>query len=193
MKHSDDELRMQIDALIRDNIQEVINDYVDEKDESVKESGLGFVKKEGEDNQLKVNISKDEVDKLIHEYKKIKRQQKSNFSEIKKLDLLDKDGRPLQQMNYKDAGVDVEAGNAFVEQLKKEAPSIGGFGGMFKVPRGYEEPVLVSGTDGVGTQMNICRVAGDYTTIGIDLVAMCVNDVITCGANPLYFLDYVST
>tara|TARA_B100000579_G_scaffold28775_1_gene20216 strand:+ start:247 stop:534 length:288 start_codon:yes stop_codon:yes gene_type:complete len=95
MKQSDDELRMQIDALIRDNIQEVINDYVDEKDESVKESGLGFVKKEDEANQLKVNISKDEVDKLIHEYKKIKRQQKSNFSEIKKLDLLDKDGRPL--------------------------------------------------------------------------------------------------
>ena len=95
MKQSDDELRMQIDALIRDNIQEVIIDYVDEKDESVKESGLGFVKKEGEDNQLKVNISKDEVDKLIQEYKKIKRQQKSNFSEIKKLGLLDKDGRPL--------------------------------------------------------------------------------------------------
>ena len=95
MKQSDDELRMQIDALIRDNIQEVINDYVDEKEESVKESGLGFVKKEGEDNQLKVNISKDEEDKLIQEYKKIKRQQKSNFSEIKKLDLLDKDGRPL--------------------------------------------------------------------------------------------------
>ena len=96
-------------------------------------------------------------------------------------------------MNYKDAGVDVEAGNAFVEQLKKEAPSIGGFGGMFEVPRGYEEPVLVSGADGVGTKMNIARVAGDYTTIGIDLVAMCVNDVITCGAKPLYFLDYVST
>jgi len=96
-------------------------------------------------------------------------------------------------MNYKDAGVDVEAGNAFVEQLKKEAPSIGGFGGMFKVPRGYEEPVLVSGTDGVGTKINMCRIGNDYTTIGIDLVAMCVNDVITCGANPLYFLDYVST
>ena len=95
MKESDDELRMQIDALIRDNIQEVINDYVDDKEESVKESGLGFVKKEDEDNQLKVNISKDEVDKLIQEYKKIKRQQKSNFSEIKKLGLLDKDGRPL--------------------------------------------------------------------------------------------------
>ena len=96
-------------------------------------------------------------------------------------------------MDYKSAGVDIEAGNAFVERLKEKAPTIGGFGGMFKVPRGYEEPVLVSGTDGVGTKMNICRVAGDYTTIGIDLVAMCVNDVITCGANPLYFLDYVST
>tara|TARA_Y100001934_G_scaffold266317_1_gene345618 strand:+ start:209 stop:1156 length:948 start_codon:yes stop_codon:yes gene_type:complete len=96
-------------------------------------------------------------------------------------------------MNYKDAGVDVEAGNAFVEQLKKEVPSIGGFGGMFEVPRGYEEPVLVSGADGVGTKINIARIAGDYTTIGIDLVAMCVNDVITCGAKPLYFLDYVST
>tara|TARA_Y100001963_G_scaffold94100_1_gene129666 strand:- start:196 stop:483 length:288 start_codon:yes stop_codon:yes gene_type:complete len=95
MKESDDDLRMQIDALIRDNIQEVINDYVDDKEESVKESGLGFVTKEDEANQLKVNISKDEVDKLIKEYKKIKRQQKSNFGEIKKLGLLDKDGRPL--------------------------------------------------------------------------------------------------
>ena len=96
-------------------------------------------------------------------------------------------------MNYKDSGVDLEVGRSFVETLKEKAPSIGGFGGMFEIPRGYEEPVLVSGTDGVGTKMNICRVAGDYTTIGIDLVAMCVNDVITCGANPLYFLDYVST
>ena len=96
-------------------------------------------------------------------------------------------------MNYKDSGVDLEAGRSFVETLKEKAPSIGGFGGMFEVPRGYEEPVLVSGADGVGTKMNIARVAGDYTTIGIDLVAMCVNDVITCGAKPLYFLDYVST
>ena len=96
-------------------------------------------------------------------------------------------------MNYKDSGVDLEAGRSFVETLKHKAPSIGGFGGMFEVPRGYEEPVLVSGTDGVGTKMNICRVARDYTTIGIDLVAMCVNDIITCGAKPLYFLDYVST
>jgi len=96
-------------------------------------------------------------------------------------------------MNYKDAGVDIEAGNAFVERLKEKAPAIGGFGGMFKVPSGYEKPVLVSGTDGVGTKINIARIAMDYTTIGIDLVAMCVNDVIACGARPLYFLDYIST
>ena len=96
-------------------------------------------------------------------------------------------------MDYKTSGVDIEAGNAFVERLMEKAPAIGGFGGMFKVPRGYEEPILVSGTDGVGTKINIARVANDYTTIGIDLVAMCVNDIITCGAKPLYFLDYVST
>ena len=96
-------------------------------------------------------------------------------------------------MNYKDSGVDIEAGNAFVDRLKKKAPYIGGFNSRIKVPVGYEEPVLVSGTDGVGTKINICQVANDYSTIGIALVAMCVNDVITCGANPLYFLDYIST
>mgnify|MGYP001207527967 CR=1 FL=1 len=96
-------------------------------------------------------------------------------------------------MNYKDSGVDIEAGNAFVQRLKEKAPGIGGFGGMFKVPRGYEEPILVSGTDGVGTKIHIAHALDDYTTIGIDLVAMCVNDIITCGAKPLYFLDYIST
>ena len=96
-------------------------------------------------------------------------------------------------MDYKTSGVDIEAGNAFVERLKKQAPTIGGFGGMFKVPLGYEEPVLVSGADGVGTKINMASISGDWTTIGIDLVAMCVNDVITCGAKPLYFLDYIST
>ena len=93
---------------------------------------------------------------------------------------------------YKEAGVDIEAGNAFVERLMKKAPAIGGFGGMFRVPDGYEKPVLVSGADGVGTKINIACIARDYTTIGIDLVAMCVNDVICCGAKPLYFLDYIS-
>ena len=96
-------------------------------------------------------------------------------------------------MNYKDSGVDIQAGRDFVERVMNKAPAIGGFGGMFRVPSGYDKPTLVSGADGVGTKINIARVAGDYTTIGIDLVAMCVNDVITCGALPLYFLDYIST
>ena len=96
-------------------------------------------------------------------------------------------------LDYKTAGVDIDAGNKFVEDLKTKVPGLGGFGGMIKVPVGYEEPILVSGADGVGTKLNICTVANDYTTIGQDLVAMCVNDVITCGANPLYFLDYIST
>jgi len=96
-------------------------------------------------------------------------------------------------LDYKTAGVDIDAGNKFVEELKKKVPKVGGFGGMFNVPVGYEEPVLVSGTDGVGTKIDIAQAANDYTTIGIDLVAMCVNDIITCGAEPLYFLDYIST
>ena len=97
-----------------------------------------------------------------------------------------------EKITYKSSGVDIEAGNAFVERLKEKVPTIGGFGGMFKVPRGYEEPILVSGADGVGTKICICSRLRDYTTIGIDLVAMCVNDIITCGAKPLYFLDYIS-
>ena len=96
-------------------------------------------------------------------------------------------------LDYKTAGVDIDAGNKFVEKLREKAPGIGGFGGMIKIPSGYNEPILVSGADGVGTKLNICTVANDFTTIGQDLVAMCVNDVITCGANPLYFLDYIST
>ena len=85
--------------------------------------------------------------------------------------------------------VDIEAGNAFAKSIPIASH---GFGGAFRVPSGYEKPVLISGADGVGTKLNICQVAGDYTTIGIDLVAMCVNDVICSGAKPLYFLDYVS-
>ena len=96
-------------------------------------------------------------------------------------------------LDYKTAGVDIDAGNKFVEDLKNKVPALGGFGGMIKVPVGYTEPILVSGADGVGTKVSLCQVANDYTTIGQDLVAMCVNDVITCGANPLYFLDYIST
>ena len=91
--NEDEMLRAQIDAVIRDEIQGVINDYVDEKEEGEK-SGLGFVTKE-EDEELKINISKDEVDKLIKEYKKIKKNRKSNFAQIKKLGLVDEHGRPL--------------------------------------------------------------------------------------------------
>ena len=96
-------------------------------------------------------------------------------------------------MDYKTSGVDIIKGRSFVEYLKVLAPNIGGFSGMMEVPSGYDKPVLVSGADGVGTKINICRIANDYTTIGQDLVAMCVNDVICSGAKPLYFLDYIST
>ena len=99
-------------------------------------------------------------------------------------------------MDYKSSGVDIEAGNAFVEQIKKIVPTIGGFNGMMKVPAGYEKPVLVSGTDGVGTKLNVAGLVNTHNShkgVGIDLVAMCVNDVITSGAKPLYFLDYIAT
>ena len=97
-------------------------------------------------------------------------------------------------MDYKTSGVDIIKGRSFVEYIKALAPKIdGGFNGMMQLPSGYENPVLVSGADGVGTKMNICRIADMYLTIGIDLVAMCVNDVICSGAKPLYFLDYIST
>ena len=93
-------------------------------------------------------------------------------------------------IDYKTAGVDIDAGNEFAKSIPIASH---GFGGMFEVPTGYEEPILVSGADGVGTKLNICQIANDWSTIGIDLVAMCVNDVITSGAKPLYFLDYIST
>lgn len=96
-------------------------------------------------------------------------------------------------MDYKTSGVDIIKGRSFVEYIKALAPNIGGFSGVMEIPSGYEKPVLVSGADGVGTKINICRIAFDYTTIGQDLVAMCVNDVICSGAKPLYFLDYIST
>jgi len=87
-------LRAQINELIRDEIQDGINDYVDSKEANEKSSGLGFVEKE-DDKELKVSISNREIDRIIAEYKKIKKSEKSNFGQIKKLGLLDKDGRPL--------------------------------------------------------------------------------------------------
>jgi len=105
-------------------------------------------------------------------------------------------------MDYKDAGVDVEAGRSFVNQIRQDVEStkrsevlggLGGFGGLFEMPSGYQQPVLVSGTDGVGTKLKIAQEIGRHDTVGIDLVAMCVNDILTSGAEPLFFLDYLAT
>ena len=103
--------------------------------------------------------------------------------------------------SYKEAGVDITAGDKAVELMKKHiartmangAEQIGGFGGLFPLDlTGYTHPVLVSGTDGVGTKLKIAFLTGKNDTVGIDCVAMCVNDVICCGAKPLFFLDYIA-
>ncbi len=107
-----------------------------------------------------------------------------------------------QSASYAAAGVDITAGYRAVELMKKHIArtknegcldDVGGFGGCFGLPiAGMEEPVLVSGTDGVGTKLRIAQLLGKHDTIGIDCVAMCVNDVICCGARPLFFLDYIA-
>ena len=105
-------------------------------------------------------------------------------------------------MDYKTSGVDVTAGRAFVERIKscvekthksEVIGGLGGFGGCIRIPKGYESPVLVAGTDGVGTKLELAQQYGCHFGVGIDLVAMCVNDVITNGAQPLFFLDYIAS
>ena len=105
-------------------------------------------------------------------------------------------------MTYRDAGVDIDAGDELVERIKPHVArarrpevlaGIGGFGALVELPQGYRHPVLVSGTDGVGTKLRLAIDAARHDTIGIDLVAMCANDIVVQGAEPLFFLDYYAT
>jgi len=107
-----------------------------------------------------------------------------------------------EAMDYRTAGVDVVAGRAFIERIRASVEStrrpevlggLGGFGGLCRLPAGLRKPLLVAGTDGVGTKLELAQAHGRHHAVGIDLVAMCVNDVITSGADPLFFLDYIAT
>ncbi|BBG66819.1 phosphoribosylformylglycinamidine cyclo-ligase [Hydrogenimonas sp.] len=108
----------------------------------------------------------------------------------------------MSNVSYKDAGVDIDAGNAFVEAIKPAVKStfdknviggIGSFAGAYAVPGGYKEPVMLAATDGVGTKLKLAIESGKLDTVGIDLVAMCVNDLICNFGTPLFFLDYYAT
>ncbi|CAA6827947.1 MAG: Phosphoribosylformylglycinamidine cyclo-ligase (EC [uncultured Sulfurovum sp.] len=108
----------------------------------------------------------------------------------------------MSDISYKDAGVDIDAGNAFVDAIKSDVKStfdknviggIGSFAGAYALPTGYKEPVILSATDGVGTKLRIAIESGKLDTVGIDLVAMCVNDLICNNGTPMFFLDYYAT
>ena len=108
----------------------------------------------------------------------------------------------MRPITYKDSGVDIDAGDALVERIKPLAArtripevlaDVGGFAGMCRVPAGIEEPIMVSGTDGVGTKLKLAFELDAHDGIGQDLVGMCVNDILTCGARPMFFLDYFAT
>ena len=113
------------------------------------------------------------------------------------------DNTPTTGLSYRDAGVDIDAGNALIDRIRPHAKrtlrpgvlgGLGGFGALFEIPLDrYQQPVLVSGTDGVGTKLKLAMMMNKHDTIGIDLVAMCVNDLVVAGAEPLFFLDYYAT
>ena len=112
------------------------------------------------------------------------------------------DNNKSKELDYRSAGVDIEAGNSLVSEIAnitkgtsrpEVLSSLGGFGALCEIPKNYKHPVLVSATDGVGTKLKLATTLKKHNTIGIDLVAMCVNDLIVCGAEPLFFLDYYAS